>query len=171
MFLLYPLLLSICFLIDSIIIFYTARVLYISQESSLMKSPLVFGMWREWSEWEERSDIMTASWRKFPHDNLVDSAQNTPNFEFILIRLYRSSWRQPLSLNRAVLEFFNQSSNQMYQWKGCPQWERSCGSNVSVKRVFALAQVAISIFFLFRTWINFMSVPHSVITNSNRTVR
>ena len=27
--------------------------------------------------------------------NLVVSGQNTPNFVFILIRLYRSSWRQP----------------------------------------------------------------------------
>ena len=27
--------------------------------------------------------------------NLVDSGQNTPNFEFKLIRLYRSSWCQP----------------------------------------------------------------------------
>ena len=29
--------------------------------------------------------------------NLVDRGQNTPNFEFILIRLYRSSWCQPFS--------------------------------------------------------------------------
>ena len=30
--------------------------------------------------------------------NMVNSDQNTPNFEFILIRLFRSSWREPFSL-------------------------------------------------------------------------
>ncbi len=30
--------------------------------------------------------------------NMVESDQNAPNFEFILIRLRRSSWRQPFFL-------------------------------------------------------------------------
>ena len=61
------------------------------------------------------SFVKYSDWLKGVPGNMVDNDQNTPNFEFILIRLWKSSWRQPFSFKTG---FFHCSKWPKRNWPG-----------------------------------------------------